>query len=210
MTAGSHTLKLDVPDAVFANDEGYFPISMYIQNRKSGQVLCPEPTGLNITNQVSNTLTLDWNENGEASEWEIMYGLTNNLNDENYIVDSDGETGLQITDLEYYFFYDVYVRSVCDDEFNSVWTGPVRSERILFTNENERSDIKVYPNPVKDVLQIESKIPVANFVLFDLGGKKLLSGDSSQLNVSSLPAGNYVLFVKLTDGKVITRKIVKQ
>lgn len=31
LTAGQHTFKIEVPDAVFANGEGYFPISVYLQ-----------------------------------------------------------------------------------------------------------------------------------------------------------------------------------
>jgi len=210
LAAGTHTLKLDVPEAIFANDEGYFPVSMYIQNRKSGQLLCAEPTGLEITEQVSNTLTLDWNENGDASEWEVMYGRTGYYNQEEHVQDEDGSPGLQLTDLTFYYFYDVYVRSLCSDDFMSVWTGPVKSARILSTDENELSDVKIYPNPVKDILQIDSKTPVKNVALFSVEGKNLMSGDSSRLNVSSLPPGNYVLFVNLSDGKTITRKIVKQ
>jgi len=210
LTVGNHTLKFDVPDAVFANNEGYFPISMYIQNRKSGQVFCPEPTGLTITEQISNTLTLDWNENGNASEWEVMYGRTGYYNQEEHIEDMDGEPGLELTDLTFYYFYDVYVRSICDDDFSSVWIGPVKSARILSTEENELSDVKIYPNPVKDVLQIRSERPFESVELFSMDGKRLLSGKSSQLNVSKLPVGSYVVFVKLKDGKIIIQKILKQ
>lgn len=210
LSVGNHTIKLDVPDAVFANDEGYFPISMYIQNRKSGQLLCLEPTGLEITEQASNTLTLNWIENGDATEWEVMYGKTNIIGEENYAEDSDGELGIQITDLAFNFFYDVYVRSICNDDFTSVWTGPVRSARIMSTNENDLSTVKIYPNPMKDVLQIRSEKPIESVELFGMDGKKLLAEDSSQLNVSKLPAGNYVVFVKLSDGKIVTRKVVKE
>lgn len=210
LPAGNHILKLDVPDAVFANDEGYFPISMYIQNRKSGQILCAEPTGLEITDQASNTIALDWNENGSASEWEIMYGKTNSLSEENYVVDADGETGIQITDLSFYYFYDVYVRSLCSDEFNSVWTGPVRSDRILATKEHNVSEINIYPNPVKDILQIDSKKPIERVQLFSMDGKKILSGNSSEIIVSSLSAGNYVLIIQSSDGNILTKKIVKE
>lgn len=31
LTAGQHSFKIEVPDAVFANGEGYFPISVYLQ-----------------------------------------------------------------------------------------------------------------------------------------------------------------------------------
>ena len=210
LVAGNHTIKLDVPDAVFNGDQGYFPISMYIQNRKSGQLICAEPTHLEVTEQIGNTLTLDWDENGNASQWEVLYGRTNYYDQENYVQDQDGEPGLQLTDLTYFYFYDVYVRSLCDDEFSSVWTGPVRSPRIMSTDENELSAVKIYPNPVQDILKIESEKEVSNMQIFSIEGKKLIETTDSNLNVSRFPAGNYIVFVKLADGEIITKKVVKQ
>lgn len=210
LSDGNHTIKLDVPDAVFNGGEGYFPISMYVQNRKSGQAICFDPTDFMITEQAGNTVTVDWTENGDANQWEILYGRKNALYQETYIDDDNEDPGFQLTDLTYSWFYDIYVRAICNDDFTSNWVGPISTEQILSTEDTELSDIKVYPNPVKDVLQIRSGRPFESVELFSMDGKRLLSGKSSQLNVSKLPVGNYVVFVKLSDGKIVTRKVVKE
>lgn len=38
VSAGNHSFRLTVPDAVFANKEGYFPVSLYLQGKTSGTV----------------------------------------------------------------------------------------------------------------------------------------------------------------------------
>lgn len=36
LTAGAHSFRISVPDAVFANGEGYFPVSVYLHGRTQG------------------------------------------------------------------------------------------------------------------------------------------------------------------------------
>src|SRR5690606_17700796 len=121
LSAGNHTIKLDVPDAVFVGQQGYFPISMYIQNRKSGQIFCFDPTDFTITEQAGNTVTVDWTENGDATQWQILYGRKALYNQETFLDDNDGEPGFQLTNLTYNWYYDIYVRSICGDDCTSNW-----------------------------------------------------------------------------------------
>lgn len=210
LPAGNHTIKLDIPDAVFMNGEGYFPISMYIQNRKSGQVFCADPTDLVITGQAGNTVTFDWTENGDATEWEIMYGRRFAYAQEIIMDDLDGETGFEITDLTNQWFYEVYVRSVCDQDFTSNWVGPVATTQILSTSENQLSGLSIYPNPTKDFINIDAKTPIKNVVVFNQEGKKILESKSSKIDLNKYPAGIYVVTITLENGKTIANKIVKQ
>lgn len=39
LPAGPHSFRIEVPDAVFVNNEGYFPVSLYLQGKTSGVVL---------------------------------------------------------------------------------------------------------------------------------------------------------------------------
>lgn len=213
LSAGNHTIKLDVPDAVFVGQQGYFPISMYIQNRKSGQVFCADPTDFVITEQLGNTVTVDWTENGTATKWEILYGRRGLNSQENFLEDTDGETGFQLTDLTSSpgaWFYHIYVRSVCDESFTSNWVGPISTERILSTNENELVTLSVYPNPTKDFVNIDAKSPIKNVVVFSQDGKKIIESKSSKIDLNKYPAGIYVVTVTLENGKTIANKIVKQ
>lgn len=79
-----------------------------------------------------------------------------------------------------------------------------------------RTDFKIYPNPVSEILTVESKRNVAkplHYQLFDAAGKLLLTGKSSkdkfEVNVKALQRGMYIL--KVYNGyeiMVATEKIV--
>ena len=67
----------------------------------------------------------------------------------------------------------------------------------------------VYPNPAQSTLTINSSDDQQEFILFDLYGRKVLMDSfrkSTNINVSLLPGGLYILQVKI--GKeIITKKI---
>jgi len=72
--------------------------------------------------------------------------------------------------------------------------------------------IEIYPNPVKDVLQIESdELNIKQIEIVNLSGKVIYRFNNfrNQINVSTLPQGIY--FVKLkTDKGTVTKKFVKE
>lgn len=76
----------------------------------------------------------------------------------------------------------------------------------------EIAGIEIYPNPVKDVLQIEScELSVNRIEIVDLSGNVIYQFDDlkNQINVSVLTQGIY--FVKLkTDKGTITKKLIKE
>ena len=79
-------------------------------------------------------------------------------------------------------------------------------------NEIETAEIKIYPNPVKEVLYIDipffEKVEyLKNVEIVDLSGKTLMS-PLSQINVSHLASGIY--FIKITTNKgIVTKKFIK-
>lgn len=74
-------------------------------------------------------------------------------------------------------------------------------------------DIKVYPNPTKGVIYIETSgsMKVENMTLFSLNGKRVLQKSAvKELDLSTLSEGVY--FLKITDkaGKQAVKKIIKK
>lgn len=213
LTVGNHVIKLDVPDAVFFDNQGYFPISMYIQNRKSGQVFCVDPTDFVITSQEGTTVNVDWTENGDATQWEVLYGRKNVFSQETFVDDTDGETGMQITNLNYspgVWFYQIYVRSICDENFTSNWVGPIETERILSVKENGESMFQVYPNPAVDYIQIDATQKISSIQLLNQEGKLILNSKSSRIPMKGYPAGVYHVLVEFENGKTESTKIIKK
>ncbi len=79
----------------------------------------------------------------------------------------------------------------------------------LATQESSFSKVSVYPNPAKDVLNVNAK-NITEVEIFNLVGQKVYAGKSaSSITISHLDKGVYV--VKVTaDGKTQTTKFIKQ
>jgi hypothetical protein len=79
--------------------------------------------------------------------------------------------------------------------------------------ESEKQGISVYPNPVKDVLNLNTRnLDVTSFEIYDVTGRRVLSrlveSSLTTLNVTDLPKGIYMVKAKLS-GKTLTSKFVK-
>lgn len=71
----------------------------------------------------------------------------------------------------------------------------------------------VYPNPVKDVLNIENKTKITEISIYDFSGKlhqnEKVNTENAKIDVKDLPSGNYIL--KIKDGQTETSyKIIKE
>lgn len=79
--------------------------------------------------------------------------------------------------------------------------------------EDADAALSIYPNPAHDVLYVENDSPIENVAIMDLMGRTLASYTVQdyhcQIDISSLPAGIYVMQLMLND-QIISKKIVKQ
>ena len=213
LSAGTHTIKIDVPTAVFAAQQGYFPISMYIQNQNNGEVICAAPYDLKITNQLDTTVNTEWKESGSANQWQTLWGRRNVFTAAGGEVyrDIENEPKDSRSGLNANWFYEIYAKSKCTSDQNSTWYGPIYSSQIkLGTDESTMSKVSVYPNPTKDFVNINSSSKVTKVTIFSADGKQLAEDSSTKINVSKLPAGVYLMRIDFIDGKSSTQKIVKQ
>ncbi len=69
--------------------------------------------------------------------------------------------------------------------------------------------IKVFPNPAKDLVQIDTGEPLTSYKLFDLNGSLVQSGITKQFDISHFSKGIYTLKVK-TNQSTSVLKIIKQ
>ena len=98
--------------------------------------------------------------------------------------------------------------------------GPTGSEGIfkfsgnlaLGVSDNAvKSNLKVYPNPATDIVNVSSNKKIENITVIDMTGKKVQSFKAgNQINVSSLPKGTYILQVFYGEGAVENTKLIKK
>lgn len=77
----------------------------------------------------------------------------------------------------------------------------------------ESPEFRLYPIPVRDLLMIESEIPVGRVELFDMNGRIVHTSGRIEggVDLSSLESGIYLVRLWDQDGILLgTRKILKQ
>jgi hypothetical protein len=100
------------------------------------------------------------------------------------------------------------------DSYVSLAEINVYTSKSTFIPSIEATQLNVFPNPVKDRLNIETDTPVKEIALIDLAGKIVLNtsiksvGNHYQIDLSPFAQGIY--FLRLSDGNhTYTKKIIK-
>ena len=74
----------------------------------------------------------------------------------------------------------------------------------------EENDLKVYPNPADNLVNVKTNLAIHSIALFDLNGKELRSNrNKKNLDLEKLENGIFLLKVRLEEGKEIQKLIVK-
>lgn len=70
--------------------------------------------------------------------------------------------------------------------------------------------VEIAPNPVANILKIETKENLKSCEIFNVAGQKILSAEEKTIDVSHLSKGNYIVKINLKGGKSITKKFIKK
>lgn len=81
-------------------------------------------------------------------------------------------------------------------------------------NEYNPSGVKLFPNPVEDMLtlQLSEDIACEEVDIYSIGGRLLKSqnSDLNKIDLSSLSQGVYIVKIKLSNGYIYTEKVVRK
>ncbi|WP_288447193.1 T9SS type A sorting domain-containing protein [uncultured Chryseobacterium sp.] len=90
-------------------------------------------------------------------------------------------------------------------------TGMILDLDKVERSKNLTSDnVTISPNPASDFINIDSgKEKIISWELFDISGRSVLKGNSSQVNVQSLPKANYILKINTVNKQVSKKVTVK-
>ncbi len=76
-------------------------------------------------------------------------------------------------------------------------------------NPLDHSEIKVYPNPSSDIVNITTEKTTLSTSIYDLNGRRLLHNQNQKIDLSPLNPGPYLIEVILSDQYVYRTKIIK-
>lgn len=174
------------------------------------------PSNLTVTNLSTSSATLNWVSNNGLSgqsSFQVEYGpagftFGTGIRFQNF-------SPAPIFGLNPGSTYAFFVREFIDDYLPtySNWAGPkFFTTATLGLEEKELKGFKLYPNPIKDIVWMESEKTLNEISLYDLMGQELknLKPNKSNVNIdlSSLSPGFY--FIKVTtDNDTGIYKIIK-
>ncbi len=97
--------------------------------------------------------------------------------------------------------------TVNESELYVAETGP---STLMQTTETK---CVVYPNPIVDMLNVESEMQIAKAVLYNMMGQEVMTvasdANSMQLDCTALPQGSYMLNVVYVNGQKAAFKVIK-
>lgn len=74
-----------------------------------------------------------------------------------------------------------------------------------------KSNVSVYPNPFKDVLRISDVKDATSVIVSDLSGRTVADmKPATELNLSTLNKGVYIVTIKYANGEVKSTKVIKE
>ena len=82
---------------------------------------------------------------------------------------------------------------------------------VLAVSDSKNETVSIYPNPVKDILNVKTASKIKTHKVYNLAGQivnaKLISDKT--IDFSRLEKGIYVVEIQLENGKKLTQKIIK-
>jgi hypothetical protein len=108
----------------------------------------------------------------------------------------------------------IYISLFCMSE-DSITIYPNQSNRPcnitvdISEIKQQRTELKIYPNPVKDFLSIESKEIIEEVLIYDIKGNLLRNESSKYFSVSNFKSGIYFIRIS-SNSQVIYRRFVKE
>jgi len=182
---------------------------------------CKTPTGLHITGQSNEQVTVSWDADPDVENWQYRYAL---VGSDSVVTGTVVSNSLTIsTDLESHggLSYWLQVRSDCGGGNVSDWSDTLSAQILNVSIEPRFADcMQVYPNPAKEILNVQctmNNVQIEAIEVFDVYGKivrtavETCHGASLQtrINVSGLANGMY--FVRVTTEKgAITKTFAKK
>lgn len=97
-------------------------------------------------------------------------------------------------------------------ELSASQVGEVFNNNTLSSPDFYQNNLKVslYPNPVKDILNIDTETEIKSVEIYNLQGQKIKIALSKQVNVSDLSSGVYMIRIEDTNNGIETKRIVKE
>lgn len=168
----------------------------------------------NSTNQGYSSLVLDWSDNVGATNYELQIDTTLNFtgNPQTYTTSNSTYTATLLPSKTYSWKVRASNGTVWG-QWTTAWSFTTKSDQSSI-QEVYFSDLKIYPNPTADKINLETNSYLLNkpYKLFDYTGKEIFSGimKSGQVTISLKTLSSGVYLLQIGDYPQRTYKLMKE
>ncbi len=136
--------------------------------------------------------------NGVYYHWNFDDGNTSSLEDPNYTYAANGN-------------YDVELIVFSEDSCFSDTISQTVVVNSVGINEIDLGDeVKIYPNPTKNIVNIVSEKPFTKVEVYDAYGRLLIEQSNTTVDLSHFEKGMYFIQLMNNDKVILRRKIVRE
>ena len=159
---------------------------------------------------------LDWRSGNVViygfKEGVVSFGADATGLDDEILPETDPKTYTQFGKLSNIVAYTGMDDSGSPLELGLDETGKLQLLTTISTTDHSNLEFSMYPNPVRNILTIQSDDELSSVALINLLGQKVYSSSdtTSQIDMFSLETGMYVLQLSGMNGAVSTKKIIKE
>lgn len=149
-------------------------------------------------------------QSGRVSASVVLFDITNGLNNAVKLSDPFPGTGLGIIPATYMTAYgtvdntDITLGLLAENQGFATFKA---SNIIVSVPQVLQPDMRVYPNPIGDIVHIDSGVEIESIKLIDLTGRVIrnIPAGQTSFDMSDIKAGNYILLINKTPIKVIKK-----
>ena len=152
----------------------------------------------------TNFFVIKLNDNGELD--------SNFGNDGVFVTNFNNSESSYVTDLELQENGKILALGVTKDsnnEFRNAIICRLNNETLSTIDFDSIKNISLYPNPVKDILFVNTQSQNMVVKIYSLQGQIIKESSSNSLDVSELNAGLYFAEVNI-EGKIFTKRFIKE
>lgn len=173
--------------------------NIYLDDIIIEPVVCGTPTNVSVDNITDNSATATW-EAPTGSNISV-FSVYQYAYDTSDTPPANGtyypNTSIELSGLSPETTYYLFTRSLCGPVWSDWTITPFTTEALAGINDRDKAITKVYPNPVKDILNITSAMKTDKVAVYSLTGQLVLSQqvdtDNAEIHLGKLAAGPYIL-----------------
>ena len=99
----------------------------------------------------------------------------------------------------------IFNQALTTSQVSSLYANPALSNNVAEINNFK---FNLYPNPASDILNIEFNEAIKSVEIYSLQGQKVLETNQTEINISNLASGMYIVKVQDLNGSFATKKLI--